>query len=348
MVITDVSQVTSGWLTRVLKSTRNPVSTITVTRSGKSNVSTVHYLTITYDRLDASLPAHLFLKLVKVSSPEFFGRELAFYNEVAPVVLDRHPAFTVLRCFAAAYDPDAGHAHLLFEDVSLTHFSVQDGQPTENHYAQAIDGFAMLHATWWQHPRLGVDVGQMPDAALIGDTLQRAARNYAALSAQHRDLDPRWRSAFSRVVTRWPDLRRTQMLSGAEMTVVHRDPHTRNFLYPRSASSDLHAIIIDWDAWRIDHGTVDLAYMMAFHWPEDRRAALEMSLLRRYHRRLERYGVGGYTWEQCLLDYRASIVRCLLFMLVAWRKSRKPGDVWWNIVGRGVRAYHDFNCTSLY
>lgn len=350
MVITELAQLTPGWLTRTLKTTSNPVTEFTVTRTTRTNISTQHYLRVTYQQPSDLLPRDFFLKLVTVKNPEFFGRELAFYNEIAPVVRARFPDFTALRCYSAEYDPHAGHAHMLFEDISATHFGVDERLPTPEQYAEVIDGFAMLHATWWEHPRLGVDVGQLPSAAMLDDTLQRAGNNYAAMEKEataDEGLDPRWRSALGRTITRWPERRRSQMLSGAAMTVVHRDPHTRNFLYPRAESQAQRAIIIDWDAWRVDHGTVDLAYMMAFHWPTDRRAAQELPLLRRYHRRLERYGVSGYTWDDCLLDYRLSILRCLLFMLVAWRPGRVPGEAWWNIVGRGVRAYHDFDCGTL-
>jgi hypothetical protein len=55
--------------------------------------------------------------------------------------------------------------------------------------------------------------------------------------------------------------------------------------------------LIDWDAWRLDLGAEDLAYMMALHWYPERRRRVEMPLLRRYHEALTSHGVSGYGFE---------------------------------------------------
>jgi hypothetical protein len=47
------------------------------------------------------------------------------------------------------------------------------------------------------------------------------------------------------------------------------------------------------------------------------RAAHEESLVREYHRTLEANGVKGYSWDQCWDDYRASVMGCLTYPVVA-------------------------------
>jgi len=49
--------------------------------------------------------------------------------------------------------------------------------------------------------------------------------------------------------------------------------------------------IFNWDSWRIDTATDDLAYMMAMHWYPERRRLLERPLLDRYHGALQAHGV---------------------------------------------------------
>ncbi len=346
-MLTAISQVSADWLTTTLNTAGNPVQAFEVVREGQSNVSSFYHLRLTYAQPDANAPDALFLKLVRVEYPEFFGKELTFYREIAPRIRTHHPAFTVLPCYAGAYDSASGRAYLLFDDVSGTHADRHTIDPTLTHEMQLIDGFAMLHAAWWEHPALGEDVGQAHTTDGLNRSLARVREKIAAFQVAPYPPDARWQTALDHVAETWVPRRYQQMVSGTQMTLVHRDAHPGNFLYPRPAYPDTRPLIIDWDAWRVDHGTVDLAYMMAFHHAADKRARRERTLLRHYHQCLQRYGVQSYTWEACLLDYRASIVRCLLFMLSVWRPERQPGDAWWQIVGRGVQAYHDFACHEL-
>lgn len=75
--------------------------------------------------------------------------------------------------------------------------------------------------------------------------------------------------------------------------------------------------LIDWQSWRVNTGTDDLAYLMACHWPLAELEKVEQALLQRYHRQLIEQGVKQSSWEDCLYDYQALIVRCLFFLMVA-------------------------------
>jgi hypothetical protein len=72
--------------------------------------------------------------------------------------------------------------------------------------------------------------------------------------------------------------------------------HVWNILLPRKAGSDdVH--LFDWDAWRVDVGTDDLAYIMALHWYPGHRRRAERALLDRYHAELVGSGVTGYSCQ---------------------------------------------------
>ena len=91
---------------------------------------------------------------------------------------------------------------------------------------------------------------------------------------------------------------------------------------------------------------MDLAYLMAVHWFPDRRARLEQPLLRRYHRRLEEHGVQGYSWDDCWLDYRYSVFRCLQIPL--WQRSAGfPAASWWSHLERTLAAYDSLDGPAL-
>jgi hypothetical protein len=104
--------------------------------------------------------------------------------------------------------------------------------------------------------------------------------------------------------------------------------------------------LIDWQSWRVDTGTDDLAYWMACHWPLEQRVLLERDLLKRYHQRLIELGVKKYDWADCLYDYRASVIRCLFFLMVAWSPAQWGAGVWWGRVQKGIAAFKAWDCVA--
>src|SRR5260370_28138187 len=102
------------------------------------------------------------------------------------------------------------------------------------------------------------------------------------------------RSNLEQISAGWPVRRRERVITGQGVTLVHRDPHPYNFLYPRQLGT---VKIIDWQSWRVDTGTDDLAYMMACHWDVSQREELELALLQRYHSSLVEFGVSDYGWS---------------------------------------------------
>jgi hypothetical protein len=116
-------------------------------------------------------------------------------------------------------------------------------------------------------------------------------------------------------------------------------------MYPRTAVAD-GVRLIDWDAWRLDLGAEDLAYMMAVHWYPERRRHLERSLLHRYHERLSANGVRGYDFEALWQDYRLSVIWQLA--LPVWQSSVKLGAwIWWGHLERILQAFEDLGCEEF-
>jgi thiamine kinase-like enzyme len=270
--------------------------------------------------------------------------EIRFYNEIVPGMMNKYADLPFVRCFDVAYDTQTHRSHFLMEDLSDTHFDIDSGEsPTPQHYEQVIDGFALLHAFWWEHPRLGVDIGQRLTSEMIDESVQRAQVKFSELqNAGKVDFSDEQYRLLANVAAKWPERRKERVINGQGVTLVHRDPHPLNFLYSRR---DGKAKIIDWQSWRVDTGTDDLAYMMACHWDAGQRAQMELDLLKRYYDRLEGLGVKGYTWDDCWYDYRASIDRCLFFLMIAW--SPAQSNIWQKRVERGLQAYQDYKCGDL-
>ena len=84
---------------------------------------------------------------------------------------------------------------------------------------------------------------------------------------------------------------------------------------------------------------------MACHWSVAERARLEPGLLKQYYERLIAQGVSGYSWDDFQYDYRASIIRCLFFLIVNWLSARERE--YWDRIERGMRAFEQWGCMEL-
>lgn len=323
------------------------VADVTVEKSFATILSHIFRLRLTYQGDAADAPDALILKAglrERPGGPWHGGRqEVAFYTQVAPAM----PAGLVPRCFDAGWEADSGAWHLLLEDLTESHH-VATSWPLPPTLAQCEDIIrtrARVQAVWWDDPRLGVTVGAWDDASAIDQGLQRLAGQFARFADDAGDLlSPERRALYARLFDNAPRLG-ARYHSHRHMTIVQGDAHVWNCFLPRSGGHD-DARLFDWDAWRLDVGSDDLAYMMALHWYPDLRRRTERQLLDCYHDELVTRGVQGYDRRALQEDYRLSALWQI--MTPVWmHASRIPPVIWWNHFERIHLAVDDLGCRDL-
>jgi thiamine kinase-like enzyme len=348
MILNNPEKITTEWLTHVLHKNAaipNSVRVKTVVWTEEIMVNCrAYYLTAQYTGIEAPKDlTHFFLKIPN-PDVDHSNQEGIFYTSIAPCMLAANQArdWPFLRCYDVVVSPETGESHFLFEDLTESHFTLQDLFPAEkNHRDQVIDAFAQLHAFWWEHPRLGQDVGELLSNEKIDRFLYTVQKRYPQLLLDmNNKLHPSQEKILRKVTEMWPERRRNRVVAGKGITIVHRDPHPRNFLYPRNEKVIVK--LIDWQSWRVDTGTDDLAYLMACQWPLEARIQMESALIERYYKQLISNGVKNYSWEECVYDYKASIIRCLFFLITAWSPKQ------WDRIARGLEAYIYWECDELF
>ncbi len=243
-------------------------------------------------------------------------REVAFYSQAAPLM----PGGPFPRCYDAEYS--SGRFHLLLEDLSETHMVLTEWPLPPNVEAceRIVDTWAIFHAFWWRHPRLGREVGTFLDAAAL-----------AKITAEYRERYERFAGTLG-----------DRLWSGAR-AVYARVFDARERLYTPARSG---IRLIDWDGWRVGRGASDLAYMMAVHWYPERRARLEAQLIERYHAGLLAHGVTGYGLDSLWEDYRLSVIGHLA--IPVWQQSYGlHASIWWPHLHRILAAFEDLDCAAL-
>lgn len=352
-ILTDINQATPLWFTQRLQQhgllSGGTVIDVQVVASKQTNVSLVYHLALEYSDTAAS-PTRLFLKLPNPNTA-WVHKEVDFYRVLVPQMLSTSPNKHWLfpRCWDAAFSPETNQSHLILDDLSETHFTnPQALPPTQQLCEQVIDAYACFHAYWWEHAWLGSQVGEYLSEAAIDDFIHTTRQKLDSLLASVGDrLSSAQRKILEAVASAWPRRRRERVVQGQGVTLVHRDPHPLNFLYPLD-TSQATVKLIDWQSWRIDTGTDDLAYLMACHWPSEQMTQSEREYVERYYSGLLRQGVRGYSWDDCWYDYCASIIRCLFFLLAAWSPAQGEGGTWWRRIQYGLAAYDRWACAEAF
>jgi len=302
-------------------------------------------------RPSPTLPERLFFKLSKGGDLASFAVRLA-RNEVRfyTVLSDRTGSLPVPQCYAAACQGGEGGYYVLLEDLTPTHRPHRGPQsPTDADCQRAVDALARFHAHWWDHPQLRAGMGTWPSAQW--PTLE-GERAYAAdvaatlpgyLDALGDSLSAEWRQRYERAVTALPRVLE-RVARDRHITLTHGDAHLGNVLFPRDPDGE--AVWVDWQFWNLSIATHDLRHTIARAWDRERRARLEVPLLRRYHAGLRAHGVVGFGWDDLWDDYRVGAIDNLFMPM--WQWSLKMPTTWWRPMLEIVMdTYEDLDCEAL-
>jgi hypothetical protein len=330
-------------LRRCGKLENGSVSDVVVDSSRATLLSRITRLRLSYAGEASGAPPTLILK---TSLPERMDRwnagrhEVAFYNNVAAMMRVEH----VPRCFEANWEGETKAWHLLLEDLTDSHLIATRWPlpPSAEQCEKIVRAKARFHAQWWDDPRLGTTVGTWLPAddhqlQVFDAVVTRFFDRVGDVLPTHR------RDLYRRLIDRGSELNK-RFHSHRHMTVVQGDAHYWNCFLPKDGGHDVR--FFDWDCWRVDVGTDDLAYMIALHWYPDRRALLERSLLDLYHTTITAHGVTGYDRRLLEADYRLSVLWQIATPV--WQfNGNIPPVIWWNNLERIMLAVDDLGCYDL-
>lgn len=352
MLIPDIDMLKPQLLTGILRANEilgenEAVAKISQVSQSESNFAKHYILALQYKdfRTQRHAPDRIFVKFGGNDSPdEFAKKEVNFYTKIVPVLKQRLDK-NLLRfptCYDAYFDEAVGQYHIILDDISQEFKpSPEKAPPTPRHREQVIDTLAHFHAVWWEHPLLE-DLAPLPTAASIEQMIEKYQQKLEELDkAVGKYIEPRHREILRIVSQNYPAKRRERLEAGKGITLVHRNLHPKNILY-----SSMETMIVDWESWRVDTGTDDLAYMIACYWPNHLRKFQEKVLLKRYYQALIDYGVRDYSWDDFQYDYKASLVRILGFLLAAWTRKKHTSG-YWGVLETAMAVFDELECMTV-
>ncbi|MDP9182877.1 MAG: ecdysteroid 22-kinase family protein, partial [Actinomycetota bacterium] len=229
-----------------------------------------------------------------------FARERRFYTEIAPLIKVAVPA-----CYFAG---DGDSTPLLLEDLCQLRTGDQVAGLELADAERLIDVLADLHATFWERPIPGGTgwTVSLRDPLFAGMLTQLITSGVPALQERYAGRVPATILAtLAEWAPRWPEV--LSRCDEGPRTFVHNDCRLDNIFF----REDGEPVFIDWQLPACTRGTQDVSYLLSGSLQPDVLREHWEALLRHYYDRLQAAGVTDYSWEQCLVHYRQSLLYTL-------------------------------------
>lgn len=322
---------TVEWLTSVLRE-RGVIKNACVqsfeakSSNGISGVLGEHVrLRLTYDISESDAPQSIYAKF-SLSDPNlralphklgFYKNEASFYEQVAAQVELRTP-----HCYYSALNEETGSCILLLEDLAPARNGEYTVGCSPAQAKLAVQAIAKFHATWWENPQLDklswlsefdtqahqaiCDLSWQPFLDKVGDRLPESLLDIATRAV--KDIGVVYNSHHE-----------------APQTFIHGDYHLENLFFA-TEQGGIPLAVIDWQMGHRGRGAMDVAYLLVKGLLPTDRTAHEMDILNSYHNILLENGVQGYSFDQCLLDYRLHTLQSLIILIAAIGLGLYQGD----------------------
>jgi aminoglycoside/choline kinase family phosphotransferase len=315
---TDPDALTAGWLTSALRQ-GGAIDKAAVAAfkaeplaEDKGFYGQISRLSLEYDLAEADAPRSLIAKFAS-ATPEMrqrsipsYEREVRFYQQLA-----RQTTLPTPTCYYGDIDTETGFHILLLQDLAPARSGSRVEGASPDQAELAIRHIARFHATWWESP-------QLEEISWLLATTTKF--DYDGLEARHNQW---WPEFYRQAKHRLPDSikeigarlgrRRADIirhLASPPQTLIHSDYQLDNLIFGTS-KGDIPFAVVDWQFVRRGRGIWDVAYFLSQNLEPDDRRTVETDLLRAYHQILLDNDIQGYTFAQCLHDYRLSLLHRL-------------------------------------
>ena len=296
--------------------------------------------------------ANYFVKTLKKGTPpgshQNLGlREVRFYAFIDSLSPDLYP--DIPRCVKRHVPENEGNYYLVLEDYSATHQSCVSVD--FNHlkpWKSALVALADFHRGFAQKLEADQIRSLGDDRKQVEGYVAKLTQSYEKFRRDHRDvLDGEVLDLLQRSIPliREFELEKAERVQQNELTtILHRDAHLRNFLYPRSEGG--RALIVDWQFWGLGIGVFDLRHLLGSALPPALRKDQE-ALVRFYcESALDGLNV-TYSWADCWNDYRKGIIDNLFMPVWQYTGFGWGYEKWKNTLEAAVENYHALDCEAF-
>ncbi|MCC6712173.1 MAG: phosphotransferase [Candidatus Dadabacteria bacterium] len=309
-----VSEITPEWLTRILREggaiRKSRVTDFRILPLGgvEGFMSSVVKAVPAYDVKEEGAPESLVIKIEPESESyrqageelHAFTREIMFYRDVAPGVSMKLP-----RIYGSVIEPPA--YALAMEDMSALRPGDQVRGISEKEALGITAEIGKLHARYWDSP--GLDgLEWMPCENPVWQDYEEKwpslVEHFGGL------LDRRAVELGEKLGRHAPWL--AGEINSRPKTIVHSDLRADNLLFGKPGSDDW-VVIIDWQLAIRSMGAFDVARLTAGSEPVSERRKYHYEVVDKWLDTIVENGVGLYTRDDAVRDYRLGLLLNLCF-----------------------------------
>lgn len=274
-------------------------------------------------------------------------REVRFYQFVNALHPDPLP--NIPRCLNSFISPDEDAYFLVLEDLTDSH---QDYQSIDfsnvASWQYGLCALAKFHRSFTQ--KLSEDYIHMhaDDEHNIEAYINKLAQAYKKFRTDHIEFIPS--ATFDLLENCLPLIKRfelekvTRVRENQVTTILHRDAHLKNFLYPREEGGE--TMIVDWQFWGVGIGTFDLRHLLSATLAREKPGQQE-ALVRYYHRVYTQGLDCDYSWDTCWSDYRKGIVDNLFMPIWQYSGFGWGYDRWGKTLESAVENFYALDCDQF-
>ena len=267
-----------------------------------------------------------------ISALGHYEREVRFYE-----LLSSRTPVPIPHCYYSHLDSETGFALLVLEDLAAP---ARNGNTIAgcslDEIARVLVTLARLHAAWWQAVELA-NASWLRLRSLVAPEAMIGAINGAwplflrklsiPITSQINEMGD-WIGQNLHAAA-------TSLFDSGPRTLIHNDVQADNLFF---GDVDGEVILIDWQMVTYARCVIDVAGWIRGQLEPEIRRISELQLLRLYHDALVASGVQGYTFEQCMADYRLATVLAPARLACAVGLSdglqAHPGAFWDTLVPR--------------
>jgi len=274
-------------------------------------------------------------------------REVRFYQFIDSLDPDPYP--NIPRCLNSRISPDEQAYFLVLEDLSDSHQDYQSMDFSKiNNWKYGLRALAKFHRSFTQKLSEEQIQAHADDEQDIEAYIGKLEDAFSKFKCDNRDCVPDTTiELLERCIPliRAFELEKVYRVRQNQLTtILHRDAHLKNFLYPRVGGSE--TMIVDWQFWGVGIGTFDLRHLLGSALPKELRGHQE-ELVRYYH---HNYSTGFdciYSFEDCWSDYRKGIVDNLYMPVWQYTGFGWGVDRWGKTLASAVENFYDLNCDEF-
>ena len=274
-------------------------------------------------------------------------REVQFYDFINLFDTDLFTA--VPKCFRHHISEDGKRYYLVLEDLSATHQDYRDIDFNDlESWRYALRALAHFHKNLCGKLSPEQINAHTDDENKIERYIGKLEKSYSLFREYAQDrVDDSVLSLLERSI---PVIRKIELEKYIRInenkitTILNRDCHLRNFLYPRQMGGS--AKIVDWQFWGMGIGTFDLRHLLGSALNGEMRKH-QRELVQYYYQYFTEDNPIDYPWEICWEDYRKGIIDNLFMPVWQYAGFGWEYERWENTLHSAVENYYALDCDEI-